>query len=127
MKSAGAVLGLLIALAVGYFVYKAELTPAPNGAMPPQDQIDATGVTSDLLSIGQAERLYLASHGTYASLDELRQEGAITFSGTNRHGYNYSVDVDDGQHFKVTAVPSDPAKTGWPGFSVDETMQVSKQ
>ena len=127
MKSAGAVLGLLIALAVGYLVYKAEVSGGPKGATPSHDQVDASGVTSDLLSIGLAERLYLASHGTYASLDELRQEGGITFSGTNRHGYNYGADVDDGRHFKVTAVPSDPAKTAWPRFSVDETMQVSKQ
>ncbi|HEV2178232.1 MAG TPA: hypothetical protein VGW33_13690 [Terriglobia bacterium] len=127
MKSAGAILGLVIALAIGYFVYKAEFARGPEGGAPPQEQIDTAGVTSDLVSIGQAERLYLAGHGSYATLDQLQQDGDITFSGANRRGYNYTAEVDDGQHFKVTAVPTDPAKAGWPTFTVDETMQVTRQ
>ena len=127
MKSAGALLGVLIAVAIGYFVYKAEFTHGPEGGAPPQEQIDAAGVTSDLVSIGQAERLYLATHGAYATLDQLQQDGDITFSGVNRRGYNYTAEMDDGQHFKVTAAPADTTKSGWPTFSVDESMQVTRQ
>ena len=68
------------------------------------------GVKSDLLAIAQAERMYLASHGSYASVDELQQDGSITFSGANRRGYSYTAEVDDGQHFKITARPATPPK-----------------
>ena len=59
--------------------------------------------------------------------DDLQQDGSLTFSGANRRGYNYTAEVDDGQHFKITAKPSDPAKTSWPTLSIDETMQVTQQ
>jgi hypothetical protein len=123
MKAGAWVLGLVIVLAVGYWVYKAELVPGPQGGTPPLEQADIAGVTSDLVSIGQAERLYLASHGTYASLDQLRQEGSIPF-GSSRHGYNYSIEVEGAEHFKAVAVP---ARAGWPALSVDETLQVSRE
>lgn len=63
MKSAASVLGLVIVLAIGYWVYKAELVPGPQGGTPVLEQGDIAGVASDLITIGQAERLYLASHG----------------------------------------------------------------
>ena len=85
------------------------------------------GVKTDLLAIAQAERLYLASHGSYAGIDQLQQDGAISFSGANRRGYNYIADVNDGQHFKITAAPSDPAKIGWPTLSIDENMEVTQE
>jgi hypothetical protein len=125
MKGAGAFLGLVIVLAVGYLVYKAELAPGPGGGTNPVEQIDTVGVTSDLVSIGQAEKLYVASHGVYATLDQLEQEGSISFH--SRRGYTYRVELDDGQHFKATATPSDPAKAGWPTFSMDDTLQISRQ
>lgn len=126
MKAAGSVLGLVIVVAIGYWVYKAELAPGPQGGTPALQQADIAGVTSDLASIGQAERLYLASHGSYASLDQLQQEGSIPFGGS-RHGYNYSVEVQGAEHFKAVAVPAGAAKAGWPTLSVDETLQVSKE
>lgn len=129
MKAAGAILGLVIVLAVGYLVYKAELAPGPVGgaAAPeqPVEQIDTVGVTADLVSIGQAERTYLASHDTYATLDQLRQEGSITFS--SRHGYSYTIEVDGGQHFKAVAAPADAAHRGQPTLSIDDTLQVARQ
>ena len=126
MRAAGAILGLVIALAIGYYIVKSEYVQGPTGGAPPKEIIDVVGVKNDLLAIGQAERVYLASHGSYASLDQLQRDGAITFSGTNRRGYNYVADVDDGQHFRITATPSDPAKQGWPTLTVDDTMQISQ-
>jgi len=125
MRAAGALLGLVVVLAIGYWVYKMEVTPSSSqGATAPIEQIDSAGVTSDLISIGQAEKLYLASHDTYATFDELRQEGSIAFG--SRRGYTYAVEVD-GQHFRAVASPADPSKAGWPTFSMDETLQVSRQ
>ena len=126
MKKAAGLLGLVIALGVGYFIFKAQYTQGPTGGAPPKQVIDVVGVKNDLLAIAQAERMYLASHGTYASLEQLQQDGAITFSGTNRRGYNYTAEVS-GEHFRIVATPVDPAKAGWPTLAIDETMQVTQQ
>ena len=127
MKAAASVLGLVIVLAIVWMVIKTQFTQGPTGGAPPKQVIDMVGVKTDLLAIAQAERLYLASHGSYASIDQLQQEGAISFSGANRWGYNYIADVNDGQHFKITAAPSDPAKIGWPTLSIDENMEVTQE
>ena len=127
MKVVGSLLALLAVLAIGYFIFKTEFTKGPQQGTPPVEQIDAIGVTADLQSIAQAERMYLASHGAYATVDQLHQEGSITFSPSNRRGYNYVAELDDGQHFKVTARPVDPSKQGWPTLTIDDTMQVSRQ
>jgi hypothetical protein len=127
MKKVGGLLALVIVLGIGLYMFRTEFQHMPGGGAPPKQIIDVAGVRSDLLTIGQAERLYLASHGSYASLDQLQQEGSITFSGASRRGYNYTAEIDDGQHFKITATPSDPAKEGWPTLSIDENMQISQQ
>ncbi|MGA2475827.1 MAG: hypothetical protein ABSF73_04325 [Terriglobia bacterium] len=124
MKAAASVLGLVIVLAIVWMLIKTQYTQGPTGGAPPKQVIDVVGVKTDLLAIAQAERLYLASHGSYASIDQLQQDGAISFSGANRRGYNYIAEVNDGQHFKITAAPSDPAKIGWPTLSIDENMEV---
>ena len=127
MKAAGMIVGLVIVVAIIWFVMKTEFTQGPTGGQPPKEVIDVVGVKNDLLAIAQAERMYLASHGSYVSVDELQQDGSITFSGQNRRGYSYTAEVDDGQHFKITARPTDPAKASWPTLSIDETMQVTQQ
>jgi len=126
MKAIGGLLGIVLALGIGLFIYKTEFTNGPQSGAPPMQTIDTVGVQNDLVSIGQAERMYLASHGSYATLDQLQQDGATVSDGARR-GYNYAVTVEDGQHFKITAAPTDPAKQGWPTLSIDDTMQVSKQ
>lgn len=91
------------------------------------ETIDVVGVKNELLAIAQAERLYMASHGSYASLEELHQEGSLAFSGAELRGYVYTAEVEGGQHFKITAKPADPAKAAWPTLAVDETMQIAQQ
>ncbi len=127
MRAAASILGLVIVVAIIWFVMKSQFSQGPAGGQPPAETINVVGVKSDLLAIAQAERMYLASHGSYVSVDELQQDGSITFSGANRRGYSYTADVDDGQHFKITAQPSDPGKANWPTLSIDETMQVTQQ
>ena len=126
MKKAAGLLSLVIALGIGYFIFKSQFTQGPMGGAPPQQTIDVAGVKNDLLVIGQAERMYLASHGTYASVEQLQQDGAITFSGINRRGYNYTAEIS-GEHFRIVAAPADPAKAGWPTLAIDDTMQVTQQ
>jgi hypothetical protein len=127
MKKVGGLIGLILALCIGYFIFKAEMTQGPAGGAPPQQVIDTTGVEGDLVAIGHAEKMYLASHGTYANLDQLKQEGMMTFSDGTRRGYAYVIDFNGGQSFSITASPTDPAKKDWPTVSMDDTMQISKQ
>ena len=125
MRAAASVLGVVIALAIGYWIYRAELIGGPSGSVSTVvDQADVAGVKSDLLSIGEAERLYLAAHDSYATLDQLQQDGSISFRA--RHGYNFSVEVDGAQHFKAMATPTAP-KAGWPVLTVEENMQITSQ
>jgi hypothetical protein len=132
MKRAGGLLGLVIVLGIGYFIFKSQFTGGPTGGgvtggAPPKQVIDVVGVKNDLIAIGQAERLYLASHGTYASVEQLQQDGAILFSGINRRGYNYTAEISGGEHFRIVAAPADPAKAGWPTLAIDDTMQITQQ
>jgi hypothetical protein len=125
MRAAASVLGLVIVMAVGFWVYRAELvSSAPAGAATIVDQADLAGVKSDLISIGGAERLYLAGHDGYATLDQLQQEGSISFR--SRHGYSFTVEVDGAQHFNVIATPANGSKIGWPVFSIDNTMEITQ-
>jgi hypothetical protein len=125
MKKVGVLLGVVIVLGIGYFIFKAQMTQGPAGAAPPQQTIDVVGVKNDLLVIAQAERVYMASHGGYASIEQLEQDGALQFSGTSRRGYNYAAEIN-GEHFRVVATPADPAKEGWPTLSIDDNMQVTQ-
>jgi hypothetical protein len=126
MGRGAALLGLVIALGVGYYIYQVQFTQNTVTKAPPKQIIDTTGVQSDLLSIAQAERVYFANSGSYASLQQLQNEGDLKFSGANRRGYQYVSAILDGAHFKITATPADPGKLGWPTFSIDETMQITR-
>ena len=127
MKKVGGLVGLIVALAIGYFIFKAQTTQGPAGGAPPQQVIDTTGVENDLIAIGHAEQMYLASHGSYGSMDQLKQDAMTSFSDGSRRGYQYTVNFEDGQNFRITANPTDPAKKDWPTVSIDETMQISRQ
>ncbi len=127
MKKVGGLLGVVIVLGIGYYIFKTQVQSMPGGVVPPKETIDVVGVKNDLLAIGQAERMYLASHGSYATLDQLQQDGSLAFATANRRGYNYTASVDDGQHFTITAAPADPAKRNWPTLSIDDSMQVTQK
>ena len=126
MKAISGILGLVLVLAIVYFVYTTQFSKN-EGNLPPKQQIDLTAVRSDLLSLAQAERRYFASNGTYATLEQLQQTGTIHFPGTGRRGYTYAIETGVAEHFRITAKPSDPARMDWPALSIDETMQFSPQ
>ena len=127
MRSGAALLGLVIVLGIGYYMYRPSLEPSPGEKVSPIQQADVTGVKSDLLSIAQAERLYLTSHSTYGTLEELQQDGSLNFSGRERRGYNYTAEIDGASHFRIIAAPADPAKAEWPTLSIDDTMTISQR
>jgi hypothetical protein len=114
---------LLAALGGGYFFYQSSLA-AGGRQIHPQEQIDVVDIKSNLLSIGQAERMYLAAHGSYGTLEQLQQDGSPSL-GTPNRGYAFSVDTDGARGFTATATPTDSTKTGWPALAMTETMEVT--
>jgi hypothetical protein len=126
MKAAG-FLAVVLALGTALYIYNAQLTRGVStSATSPQEQIDVTGIRMALLEIAQAERTYVAAHGTYGTLEQLRGEGAPAL-GTDRRGYTFQLEVNGSQSFKATATPTDPNKAGWPTLSVDASMQVTER
>lgn len=115
--------GIVLAVAIAYFVYTKSLTTSGGTQMAPQEQIDVVGIRANLLNIGQAERMYLNAHGTYGTLEQLRQEGPSTIQTENR-GYTFSIAVNGAQSFKATATPN---KAGWPTLEIDDTMTVTER
>ena len=124
MKSGATIVGLLIALGVGYFVYMKSLTSAGVTEAPPQQTIDVTDIRSNLMTIGQAERIYVTNHGTYGTIEQLNQDGPPMLPTENR-GYVFSATPNGATSFKVTATPTDPNKPGWPTLVITETMTVT--
>lgn len=123
MKAIMGILGIFILLAIGYQLYTSSLDPESGST--PKQQMDLAGIEADILSLAQAERLYFASKGVYATLNQLQQSGNIHFQGSNRRGYSFNIEIDGIQHFRITAKPIDSAKADWPTFSIDETLQIS--
>ena len=118
--------GIVISLGVGYVVYSNSLTTVGGTQVPPQQQIDVVDIRANLLTIGQAQRVYLAAHGSYGTLDQLNQDGPPAIPTENR-GYLFNAVVDGARSFKVTATPVDPNKAGWPTLVIDETMTVTQR
>jgi hypothetical protein len=90
-------LGVVVALAVGMYVYskQAQSSSAAAGTDNPKAAINLTGVKSDLISIASAERRYFATEGKYASLDELISSNYITVA-RQRPPYTYEVETRSG-------------------------------
>jgi flagellin-like protein len=125
MKALSGILGLVIVVAIVYLVYSTQFG-GEKGSPPPKEQIDLAAVRSDLLSLAQAERRYVATNGTYATLELLRDAGDVQFRGAGRRGYVYSISVDGALHFRITARPGDPTRADWPTLAIDETMQITQ-
>jgi hypothetical protein len=126
MRNAGLILILVVVLGGGYFVYQSYLTSSNLAEAPPQEQINAVGIRSDLLMMAGAELQYFAINSRYASLNELKADNRLP-RPTEARGYIYTATVDGDRSFVITARPADPAKSDWPTFSVDQSMQVSSR
>ena len=70
MRAFGSLAAIIVVLGAGYWFYATNVkSSSANGS--PMEVVSSVGAKSDLLSMAQAERVYQASHGSYASLDEL--------------------------------------------------------
>jgi hypothetical protein len=127
MRGIGSIVGLLVVALISVMAYKYFLTSggtaSATGVTTPVQTIDAVGAQSDLLAIGQAERMYQAQNGRFASLDELLSDGSMQMRKPNRQGYTYDVDASD-QSFRATATCTSPKLPGCHSYSVDQTMTV---
>jgi len=119
---------LVAAISLGsYFFFLKRAAPG-DGTVATQ-AITTTGVQMDLTAIAQAERTYFATHGSYASIDQLVSDGALTMSQTTRDGYTYGVDAASSS-FMVTArhAPVGPINgvvpPHYPTLSIDQSMQI---
>lgn len=115
-------LGTVIVLAVGMYLYSSQIKtfqPQAVGAKG-EDPVNITGVKNDLISIATAERGYMASQGKYASLDELISGNYVTIR-RERPPYTYSVEAS-GSSFRATATRT---TKGFPAtLWIGDDMQV---
>jgi hypothetical protein len=123
MRSTFSLLGIIIVLAIGYFIYTRQIGGGAESESLPR-QANLIAVRQDLLSLGQAERLYQAANGRYASMDQLRGSGMVSsIPDGRRWGYAYSVESHGPEYFRITATPLDPS-SGFQSLSMDEAMQI---
>lgn len=117
-------LSLVVVLAIVFISYKLYFSQlqSATGSAAPARTIEATGAKNDLLAIGQAERTYLAEHGSYATLDQLNSSGAMSVAKTGREGYSYAVD-SSGNGFRAEARCSSTV-AGCVNYAIDETMEI---
>ena len=120
-----AILGLVLALGVGMFLYQRSAASLPAGESP-MEQIDTVAVRQRLLTMAQTERQYHATNGSYATLEQLSQADLLP-GGTEGRGYRYTAVVNGSIGFTITATPIDTNKAGWPTLVVTEGMQVTEQ
>lgn len=111
----------VVILGAGYYLTRG----TPEGMKTPTQAISDTGVKSDLLSFAQAERLYQAEHGSYASLAELESSGALSASRREREGYSYEAETSS-SHFRITARCSSTPERACNSYSIDETMDIQQ-
>jgi len=125
MRAVFGFVGILMALGIGYFIYSTQIQSGPNGIPLPQ-QTNFIAIRQDLLSLGRSEGLYLATHGSYATIEQLKSSGiASIIPDGNRWGYEYSIEIEGAAHFIITARPIDSSRPDQPTLSIDETMQLS--
>lgn len=124
-----ALIALIVAVVIGFFIYRAyfaSVQPEGSGTAVTQS-ITLTGVKNDLNAIAQAQRLHLAQHGSYGTLDELVSKGLLTINAQGRDGYTYEVQAS-GNTFTVTARHTGgTGELRWPTLVIDQTMQIREQ
>ena len=122
-------IGLLIALAVGAYLYMRQTqVVSPGGETAnPRATIDMAGVRNDLLNIAKAEKGFFALEGRYATLDELRSSKSLSMESDHRGPWDYSVEPG-ATSFRVVATYTGPTIAGVPRvMSIDENMNITKE
>src|ERR1043165_2443830 len=117
------ILGVVIVLCVGLYLYQRDIEKAPEGK--PVQQIDTVAIRQRLLTIGQTERQYQVTNGKFGTLEELAAADLLP-GGTEQRGYTYTASVS-ATDFTITATPTAADKGGWPTLQITNTMQVTEK
>ena len=125
MSRALGLIGVLIAAAIGFYLYTQQAQTASQGTANPRQTIDVTGVKNDLIAIAQAERRYYATEARYASIDELRTHGDISMPTNARGPFTYSAEVSETGFRIVATYAGAPGPDAAQNLSIDETMQIT--
>lgn len=118
--------GLLIAVAIGTYLYSRQAQSSIGGtnAAAPTATVNIVGIQNDLLALATAERSHFALEGKYASVDELLSSGDITMKAKNRGSCSYDAFVSE-TSFRITATCSGQTPPGTPYVvSIDNKMQI---
>ena len=118
-------LGTVVTLAIGMYIYSLQIKAIDpsTGAANPQEAALINGVRSDLISIGNAERSYMAREGRYVLLEELRAGNYVTIK-EDRPPYVYDVEVSAG-NFRATATRTTKGAPAQLWISDDLQIQTS--
>ncbi len=126
MKGIVGLLGLVIVLGIGAYVYThsaKSAADAAGGAGSPKMAIDVTGVKNDLIAFATAEKQTYALDGKYLSIGEMRAKGS-SIPTDHRGPFTYSSEVSD-TGFKITATYKGEVVAGVPRtMTIDQTMQI---
>ena len=130
MRALMGLVGVVLTLAIGQFVYKAYLGGDNDGLAMGTNNIraaaDIAGVKNDLLAMARAERAFMALNGRYVPLEELYANGELQVDPARmREGYVYSATVGE-TSFLITATYTGAA-SGMPTFSINDTMEISQR
>ena len=117
-------LGVVIVLCAGFFVYQRSVTTLP-GDESPMEQIDTTAIRHRLLTIAKTEQQYQAANGRFGTLGQLAADNLLP-GGTEQRGYTFTAELTS-TGFIITATPTDPEKEDWPTLEITENMQVTER
>jgi hypothetical protein len=125
MRSIVSLASILVVALIAALIYKFYFTQGQQaGAIAhPQQTFDVIGVKSDLMAIGQAERIYQTDHNSYGSLDELVSSGAMTLPKTGRDGYTYEAEAST-DTFRVLARCPAATAPGCTNYAIDQTLEI---
>ncbi len=117
--------GVVVTLAIGLYIYSQQVKNlAPGaGSSNPVEAANITGVKGDLIGIGNAERVYMAAEGKYASLDELISGNYLSIK-SERPPYVYAVEIT-GSGFRATATRTTKGAPAQLWISEDMEVQTS--
>ena len=126
MSRAFSFLGLLLVVAIGFYIYTRQAQSASGGTASPQAAIDVVGVKADLLAIADAEIRHYTLQGKYASMEELRASGDLNMLRDHRGPYNYSAEISN-SGFRIVATYSGTPDARMPQtISIDQSKQFTQ-
>ena len=116
------------ALLMGAYYFYVKKLPTTDERTASTQAISLTGVRNDLLQIAQAERAYIASNGSCATLAELTSSNSLAMAKSGRDGYSYAVECSGGDFSVIARHAAAPAGASlrYPNLAIDQSMQVQE-